>query len=228
MSSRSYWLFAGALAVTLIGFWPSFFSNPAGLDAAHVIHGSVATLWMGMLILQSWLISHRHYRPHRWIGRASLAVVPVLVVSGLMMVRAMLSDPRGLPNDLRLTLAYLDVTSLTLFVALYVCALVWRKTRVLHSRLMGSTVLVAVIPALGRVFAIHVPAIKGLAGALDPSFWVVEAVLVGLILHDLRRKLTPPPYFVVLGVFAAIQLTMFHAPRMEPFLHLARALGYSG
>lgn len=231
MRIKLYWLFVAAFVVTFAGFWPSFFSGTAGLGVVRILHGVVATSWMLLVIVQAWLIERPGPTPrrlHRRLGWTSLAFAAALVVTGLMVVHRMLADPDGLPSSLRLTLAWIDLWSLLAFTLLYAGALARRRDRAVHARLMGSTVLVGLIPALGRVFAHYVPGIAGLPGALHPSFWVVEAVLVLLILRDLRAGRRRTPFAAVLAVFVAIELTMFPAAGFVPYISLARLLGYPG
>ena len=221
-----YLLFVAALAVTLFGFWPSFYSAPGQLDRWRLLHGAFATLWLLMLIAQAWLIGRSHMRWHRRIGRASLVVVPAVIASALNVMHLMLqAGSGGFPRDLRLTLAWLDINSLIMFAALYALALTYRCTMRLHARFMGCTALVAVIPALGRAYGMHVPALGGLPGALDPSFLTVDAVLIVLLAFDATRRVIAAPYLITLACFIGLEATMWHAPHWDAFVALARAGG---
>ncbi len=224
-----YWLFVAALAITLFGFWPSFFHDPGQLDPWRMTHGIFATAWMVLLIAQAWLIGHRRWSWHRWLGRASILILPpLLITSGHAIYTMLHAGPEGLPRDLRLTLAYIDMTSLALFVVCYGLAIVYRRNRVVHGGLMGSTALIALIPALGRAFAHNVPSLHGLSGALDPSFRVVVGVLFILWIKQLVRRRPPGPYPALIAAFIGIQLTMRAAPHWEAFVAVARIWGFQG
>lgn len=172
-----------------------------------------------------------HVRPHHLIGRASVLWVIGLIVTALNMVHVMLSnrEAHSLPLDLRLTLGFIDLTSLSLFTGFYAASIVFAFRRDIwaHQRLMIATLIVALIPALGRVFAFYVPGIAGLAGALPPTFFCLEAVLIGLIgwdgLHDRRASW---PYGLALVGLVGIHLSMFEAPHCSGFVALARLMGY--
>ncbi|WCT73885.1 hypothetical protein PQ455_01235 [Sphingomonas naphthae] len=222
----AYLWFLLAFAVILAGFWPSFFSQPAGNDAAHAAHGLFATLWLILLVAQSALIRARRRALHRRIGWASIGLAVLLVATSLNLVRIMLADPAGFPIWLRLTLAYIDLTTITLFVGLYAAAILWRRDRVVHSRLAGSTVLVAMIPALGRFYGMNYP-VGGLPGALDPSFWTVEVILLVAVLLDWRGGRLRWPFPVALAAFVAIHLTYPIGSQSAAFAVLARAMGGS-
>ena len=222
-----------AFLVTLLGFWPSFFSNPAQNDPAHVIHGVFATGWMGILMLQAWLMAKGRVRLHHGIGRASVVWVIGLVLTAINMVHIMIANrgAHALPMDLRLTLGFIDLMSLILFTGFYAAAVVcaFRRDIWHHKRWMVATVIVALVPAVGRIFAIYVPGIQGLSGALPPAFYSIAAVLMGLITWDQwREKRLSMPYILCLGGLGGIQSVMFMAPHITAFIALARTMGYPG
>jgi hypothetical protein len=224
---RLYWAFLLAFAVMLLGFWPSFTGAFGPLDPMREVHGALAVTWMVLLVVQSWLIGHGHNRWHRWIGRTALVIVPALIISAFVVIHDMLGPHSHFSSELRLTLVWIDIWSLPLFGLLFVLALVYRRTMFLHSRFMASTVFIALIPALGRLYGMNIPALDGLRGALNPSFLTVEIVLAGLALRDGLKGRWLTPWWVTLGALAAIQLTMFHAPHWPWFLGVARMMGLS-
>lgn len=225
---RSLWLwFALAFAVTVFGFWPTTVGPFGPPDTLRIVHGSFAATWMAMLVVQSWLIGHGHRRWHRWVGRASLIVVPGLVISAVLVVFDSL--PTGgaahFPRHLLLITVWIDLWSLALFVALYVAALAYRRTLFLHSRLMASTVFVALIPALGRVYGMNIPALGGLLGALNPSFWTVETILVILITRDGLAGRWRTPWWITLIGLEAIRETMIPAASWSSFIAVLDEFG---
>lgn len=225
---RHIWLgFALAFAVTVFGFWPTTLGPFGPPDPIRMIHGVFAVTWMLMLVVQSWLIGHGHGKAHRWIGRSSLIVAPGLVITAVLVVLDSL--PTGgaahFPRHLLLILMWIDVWSLLLFSGLYVAAILNRKRMFRHSRLMASTVFVALIPALGRAYGMNIPALEGLTGALNPSFWTCELVLAGLIVRDGLAGRWKTPWWVTLLALEAIRLTMFAAPEWGWFVGVAQALG---
>jgi hypothetical protein len=52
---------------------------------------------------------------------------------------------------------------------------------------MGSTILIGLGPALGRLYAQQIPAAHRLAGALTWALRTIEAILVVAVLLELRR-----------------------------------------
>lgn len=215
------WGFGAVLLVTIGGFWPSFFSNPLSNDTVHIVHGLAATGWILLLITQSLLITARRGRLHMAIGRWSPLLVMILLGAALLMVHSMMLAHYATP-ELRLTLAASDLFGLVLFAALYGAALVFRCTRSLHSRLMGSTVLVGVPPAVGRLLPFSFNT------SLDLSYVAVEVALLALIANDARRGHLRWSFPALLGAFAVIHWALWQAPHWDWFRVVARVLGFPG
>jgi hypothetical protein len=223
----SYVWLALALAVTAIGFWPTTFGPFGPPDLLRDIHGAFAVLWMAMLVVQAWLVERGHRGAHRWIGWSSLVVAPGLAITAFLVVRNSL--PSGglaqFERPLLLTLTWIDLWSLLLFAALYVAAIVHRRRQFLHARFLASTVFIALIPALGRLYGMNVAALHGLDGALHPSFWTCEAVLLFLALRDAKAARWQSPWWLTLVALVAIEWTMFAAPTWAWFVRFCVVLG---
>src|SRR5260370_5497323 len=126
---KPHFYFSIAFIVAVVGFWPSFFSKLSSTDAAHLIHGFSATLWMTVPILQSWLISRRKFGLHRRLGWGALLILaPILVVSGLHMVQLMIVSYQQSHAIRLLKFTFLDISAMTFFAAFLGLAL-WRIRR---------------------------------------------------------------------------------------------------
>src|SRR5512139_2104150 len=87
---RQPWpLFAAALALAVVGFWPSFFARLPDTPLPHHVHGWSATAWMTLPLLQWALIRSGRRRLHRVVGYASLGLAAVVAASGVYVVRMM-------------------------------------------------------------------------------------------------------------------------------------------
>ena len=212
MYPRAHIYFAMALLVALIGFYPSYFSRLTQADAAHHFHGITATGWMVMLIVQSWLMHQRQLHLHRALGKTSLVLVPLFVVSGLMVVHVLLSATHSFAIAFGPRLAFLDFTTLAYFVATYGLALHYRRNVQLHARLMASTVVLVLPPALSRLIANYVPVINSFEAAVHVSYWLTELVAAALILDDRRSGRIRAPYVSLLGILVVQQLGFLLLP----------------
>jgi hypothetical protein len=196
-----------AFAVVVLGFWPTFYQPLSGGSTLRTVHGVTSTLWYTALVVQPWLVTHGYVRWHRRVAVVVIALLPVLCVSALMTTRVMLARS-AIPAMIRPLIAYLDVTLVALFVALFLLGLLNRRTPAAHKRYMVSTALLGFPPALtrfiARTFAIN-PII-----AINISFYIIEAILVTLIVVDWRKgERRRWAYPIVLVAHVAIQLLMF-------------------
>lgn len=222
-----YLWFLAAFAVILFGFWPTTFGSYGPPDGLRIVHGVFAVGWMALLVVQSWLIGHGRPRLHRWLGRTSLIMAPGLVLTAFLVL--LNSLPTGgaahFDRGLLLILVWIDLWSLVLFAVNYVLAIVWRRRMFLHSRFMASTVFVAAIPALGRAYGMNIPALGGLMGSLNPSFWTVEAILIALIVRDFNKGHRVSPWGLTLVGLGLIHVTMLAAPSWPWFIALLTSWG---
>ena len=69
------------LGVTLIGFWPSFFSKLTEAPFTHLFHGFTSTVWIVILGAQAWLINARKPVAHKMLGITGLLLAPFMAVS---------------------------------------------------------------------------------------------------------------------------------------------------
>ena len=191
-----YW-FLGLLALTLVGFWQSYFSK---LDSVghftHHFHGIAMLLWVILLIVQSWLIRNGERSRHRLFGKLSFAVAPAVLVSGVLVVfysQGTAKEPLAAGAQ---SIMWFGLFSAGLYALLYAMAIKHRKNVQLHARYMVATALVFIVPGLSRtVFNYLAP-----LGIWVPTFYMVTWVpfLIGirLMLQDWRNSRKFQPYFV--------------------------------
>ncbi|MCC7001833.1 MAG: hypothetical protein IT357_06735 [Gemmatimonadaceae bacterium] len=75
--SQPTWpIFAAALVLAVLGFWPSFFAVLSKTPLPHHIHGWSATAWMCLPLLQYALV-RRMWKP-------ALAILVAVTVLGIM------------------------------------------------------------------------------------------------------------------------------------------------
>lgn len=179
--AHAHWYMLAAFGVVFLGFWPSFYQPMTSGTTLPNVHGVTSTLWYLALVVQPWLVTNGYVRWHRRVAVAVITLLPIVVVTALMNTRQILTRP-ALPRAVGLLIAYLDVTLVVLFVALFLVGLRNRKTPAAHKRYMVSTALVGFPPAItrfvGRTFGLN-PFV-----AIDISFFVVELILITLIVAD--------------------------------------------
>jgi len=203
---RAYlWLLLAPL-VTFLGFFPSYFGQLASTGIGHHIHGVTATLWMLLLVTQPFLYSRNMMKMHRYMGRFSLLLVPVLVITGLVMVHKMITEGQY-PQMVAYQLGFIDFFVLTQFVVFYVLAIKNIKRTEYHARWMVSTVIGPLIPAITRLL-FWMFAVPSFTLALNISYSLTEIVLLMLIFNEYRRGVKNYVYPIVLAIMAVQHVLM--------------------
>jgi hypothetical protein len=214
-----------ALAVTALGFWRTFFSQLGNIDAVHMWHGATSTGWLVLVLTQSSLISARNYRLHRILGWASIVLFVSLLVSSWTVLALMLSG-RGapMPFELAKLFALSDVTALPLLVIAYVGAIVLRKDRHVHSRLITVTLFAGLLPAAARMFNRIWPGIDGLVFSMHPTYLFPLVVLGAAIYVDWKNDRLRWPFPFAFVWFAVSYAMLFPGWKSGWFDAVARAI----
>ena len=227
-----------AILVTLMGFWPTFFSRLGSIDAAHLLHGTLSTGWLVLVLVQASLIRFRKFKWHRTIGWISLLWFALLVATSCYMLTLMLSGtgPTPIPFGMAKIFAFSDVTALPLMIIAYAGAITLRKDRHVHSRLMSVTLLAGLMPAIARAFLyIFIAAgiaaatsmndvLKALTLAMHPTFIFVLVVLATAILFDYKKDRLRWPFPFAFVWFAINYATFFPGLSSQWFDHVAKAI----
>ncbi|HET8750660.1 MAG TPA: hypothetical protein VFM42_07950 [Sphingomicrobium sp.] len=147
--------------IVLLGFGPSFYlrgivppyprPNPT-LPPFVILHGSIFTLWMALIVAQTQLIAARKHEIHMLLGKAgvllAVLMIPVMYLAAVWEVaranQAPFTDP--------LTWTIVPLATIIPFAVLVWNG--WRKRREIqtHKRLMlSAAILVVMGPAIGRL-----------------------------------------------------------------------------
>jgi hypothetical protein len=147
--------------LVLLGFGPSFYlrgivpsyprPNPT-LPPAVILHGTVFTLWMALIVAQTQLISARKHAVHMALGKLgmllALLMIPVMYLTAVWQVARANQPPFTDP---------LTWTIVPLAVIVPFAVLVWngwahRRDVQFHKRMMLSAAMLVVMgPAIGRL-----------------------------------------------------------------------------
>jgi hypothetical protein len=217
------------IVATLIGFMPTFFMHLNQVDLPHLLHGWTMIAWLLLILTQATLIRSRHYKWHRRLGWSSIALFAVMFASSCQMIILMLSSKSRLPFDLAKFFAYTDLVDLPLLIILYGGAIVWRKDRHLHARLVSATVLTSIVPALARMFNIMIwRSLDGLFHAMHPTYLLILGILAAAIYVDWRNKRLSWPLPFVFAWFVFDYATLWPVSHMQWYDALARTIGAMG
>jgi len=97
------------------------------IDSYIHFHAITMMLWVGMLITQAFLIRFKKRLLHRFIGKLSYGLVPVLIISLILLAhsRIVIGEDGILPT--RLYTLFLQLSLLAIFVIAYGLAIVNRQ-----------------------------------------------------------------------------------------------------
>ena len=214
----AHYLVALFLVVTIAAFWPSYFSIFTVAPSAHHWHGVTATLWMLLLIWQSWSIRQPNFALHKWGGRMSFLLAPPFVAGGLLVTKMTVIKDSPFTEMFAISLSFADFVSVAAFVLFYFLALRNRRSVEHHARYMLATIFPLIPPSVARIFTGYVPgvAIRGpedlpnFGIALNLSFLVAGIIAVALIVRDARRNKPLTPFLLALASLV-LMIGVYHS-----------------
>jgi uncharacterized membrane protein YozB (DUF420 family) len=162
MPYRNAWIFCLAIiAMTVLAFWPGYFSRLGTAKIAWHVHAVTATAWMLLLAAQSWSIDQGHRASHRSLGLAVFALVPLFLVGAAgvehSMAMATASGEDPFYNLWGSPLGIYDLLGSAAFVVFAALALRERRNVARHAAWLLATPLLLIGPALGRVYNARLP-----------------------------------------------------------------------
>ncbi len=209
---NAYIYFSLVLLVAVVGFFPSYFARLRDTDAVHHFHGILASVWIVILVTQSWLMRQGMISAHRTVGKISLLVAPLFVISGILVLHVMLTNNDESSRAFGGRLAFINLLTMCYFSAAYSLAIYYRRKTPLHARYMASTAILVLPPALVRVLGTFVPRIDSFEAALHTSYFICEAIVAMLLLDDYRKGSVRAPYVFLLSFLVLEQLSFIASP----------------
>jgi hypothetical protein len=197
--------------VFIAGFWIPYLSEIPHFDqsitAAVHIHAVLLFCFLTLLIAQPIAIRYHAFSTHRVLGKLSNVIIPFVVVFSVAMLwkeyHEHLTD--GAPAHFARNAEFLSTVQLLLFAALYVASIraIGQRDVATHMRCMICIALV-LLPAglartLGYWFNVRQSSSQTVCLAL------IDALLVGLIAYDKRRRLDARPYLLILLAYIFIE-----------------------
>ncbi|MEO6286830.1 MAG: hypothetical protein ABIN80_05170 [Dyadobacter sp.] len=218
------YFFVVILAILVFGFYNSYFSrfpNFTGLTYVHHAHTLLLLLWFAMLITQPILIYQKKPDMHRFIGKLSYVLFPLIVLS---MLAAMKNQYFKLlpqmPEAQSLAFLYLPTAALIPFVTLYILAIAFRKQPPKHMRYMIASAVALLGPGVGRINF----GIADFNTAVMFAFALCDAFLVGLLIYEYVKEKYYYPYVISLLICAAFHYAFPWVPASSMWQGFAHAV----
>lgn len=190
---------------TYIQYFPTF----KEFTWLHHIHGALMASWVILLVLQPVLIHTRKFAAHRFFGKLSYLIAPLMVVSMLLIARVSYNKWVGEYGSLEV-FSWQSVTwmQLLMFVLFYSLAILHKKEPFRHSRFMIGTAIIMVGPSLSRILNAYLDSSLELDFELIPLYF--KTGLAGALLaSDIIKKKDWMPYSIVLLAFLFADLVYY-------------------
>lgn len=214
------------IAVIVAGFWASYFSVWTSVPWQFHAHGIAASIWVLMVLMQSWTVHKSQLPLHRAVGKSSLLLFPFLIAGLAAIIDATGKGFVTANEPVRVMFGgqFLAGVALAMaaYVTLYYRALKYRRKVWLHSGYMLATPLILFELPLSRVFGAWMPGLT-IRGPQDfdrliPTIeWAmaVELAVIAAIWLRYREKASP---FVVAAIFIIGQMLTMGLLNRNPLL----------
>ncbi len=210
---RAHYYVLLVMAVTVAGFWPSYFAPFLNVPWQFHAHGVAASIWVMMVAAQSWTVHHKQLPLHRALGRASLLLFPFLI-GGLAAIVDLTAKSyvAGVESRVLLGGSFLlgVLLAITAYVMLYYRALKYRRKVWLHSGYMLATPVILWESPFSRLMIEYLPWFS-VAGPQDfphilhSIIWAMATALAFCLLMRWHFGERGQP-FLVAGMFIAAQM----------------------
>ena len=202
--------------IALLAFAKSYFSGLtfSGHPVTTLVHAHTAimVLWLLMLVVQPWLIQTRQFQAHRWVGRLSYVVAPLIVIVIVAATHESLSKITG---GLSIEIAQFEVYTwgqLIGFCLTWALAIIFRKQTPLHMRFMISTVFAVASAMVFRLlmsWLSWVPGLNTIEGIAAANAVILTLPLLALIAADWWSGLKWSPYWIIAVVTTVMHVGYF-------------------
>jgi len=211
--------FALLIPAAVLGFGKSVFGGVTfsgrPLTPVVLVHGALMGLWVLMLIAQAWFIRTKRFRLHRWVGRSSFVVAPIIIVGVLVTEHENLNHVLNHGSEgafaEQAQLEVFGVPQILGFAVTWGLAILYRKRTPLHVRFMISTAFGISTAIVFRIILNWFTWLPGLdADSLDgiaAANWIVLTLpLLALIAMDWRMGMKLSPFWVVTALIGIMHI----------------------
>ena len=161
-------------------------------------HGMMMIGWLPMLLVQPILILKGKIKLHRFVGKLSYVLAPLVLLSMYLVTRGSL-DRVVAPEEQAAVVARrmaLDAPLIIFFAILYILAIVYKHRTALHSRFMVSTAFMLIGPPLSRLLRAYFDYDRG--GSIDLSRTIIVFIALAVTVGDSIRLKRISPFALVL------------------------------
>jgi|GEM_PF-2368484 len=228
---RNLWIVIALLIpAAMLGFGPFILDGVTfsgrSLTPIVLVHAALMALWVLMLIAQAWFIHTARFTIHRWVGKSSFIIVPLIILSTMAMIHERLNANAEIAA-LTARFQIYNLMETTGFALAWAFGLAYRRRPSFHVRFMVSTALAfgsaivfriilnwfAWVPGLGRE-NIETVAIANNA--------VLLLMLLALVANDWRFGIKRSPFWLVTITTALIHIGFFTFTKSDWWMSLVQ------
>ena len=190
------------------------------------IHFTLMMIWIAMLITQPFLIKYKKRALHRFIGKISYIVVPLVLLFSYLVMRggyhrgltAMQQQvaTNGLSADEMLRIAGdqpIAFYYLLMFAVFYSLAIINRHSSSKHARYMLATSLTLLGPTVDRIIFIYFKIEKiGFIPVFAIAFLIADLILILLLIKDYKSNKPLNTLITCLVIYITAQTLYFVVP----------------
>lgn len=233
-SNARYYMFV-VIAVIGAGFWPSYFSVGTNVPWQFHAHGVAASIWVLMVLTQTWTVHKAQLPLHRAVGKTSLLLFPFLI-GGLAAIIDLTGKgfvAHDSPVRTALGGAFLIGLALAIaaYVTLYYRALKFRRKVWLHSGYMLATPLILFESPFSRAASFVFPPFHVNGPAEFPKImasieWsmAIELAIIAVIWWRVGERARP--FLVTAGLIVVEMLAMGLASNVPALRQVDSLIGH--
>ena len=212
---KSGYYFIGLVGLALLGFWPSYFSKffdgTENYSFYFHFHATMIALWILVLIAQPILIRKKKLTIHKFIGRLTYILMPLLFLSVILLTHLQIQNHVQIINGEKLYGPHLIIPFKDLLIlgTAYIIAIVYRHDINIHARAMVATGIVFIEPALIRF--IRYALIQDVRLSYFLTIGLVYSLLIGLMIMERKQKRGRWVFPLILVLYIFVHsLLIFH------------------
>jgi hypothetical protein len=194
-------------ALMIAGFWIPYLGQFPKFDesktAAVHLHAIALFSWIALLVVQPIAIKRGAYSVHRWLGRVTYLLVPLIILLSIAMIRKEYHENllSGQAPMSALKSEYLNCGQLILLAGFYAMALgrIFKRDVPAHMRFILCAALVVMPAGLARTLGFWFGFNQ--VSSQSICLLLIDAILIALIVFDTGRRFAAKPFVAALLVY---------------------------
>ncbi len=199
-----------------LGFYYPYFSLFPSFKSITVIihiHALALFLWVFILITQPLLITYEKFKVHRFIGRFTYFLMPIIILSSIGVLRQQYHEgiERKMTSAESLKTLFISASELIEIIIFYTLAVrnIIKRNVACHLRYMICLALVFIPPTFGRTLGYWL--YMSQYYTYNISMFLCYVTLIILFIRDRINNINNKPYIVAFCIFIFFHVSWYIA-----------------